>query len=72
MAQNFTPKICPVCGKEFIPAPLTIYKVKIHRRVKLLCSYACYLQAKCQKSRNKLTETPNMYYNDNGGDSHEQ
>lgn len=32
--------ICQICGKEFIPAPLHIYKYK-HKRV---CTYHCALE----------------------------
>lgn len=33
--------LCPICGKNFIPAPLHIYKTYGGRRV---CSYHCKLE----------------------------
>lgn len=32
---------CPVCGKEFVPAPLHAYKDQRARTKKLVCSYTC-------------------------------
>lgn len=41
--------ICPVCGKNFIPAPFHQYKVS-HRRV---CSYTCQLRGE----RNQMSQS---------------
>lgn len=38
IAEHIREKICPVCNKPFIPAPLHIYKIKYSR---LVCSYKC-------------------------------
>ncbi len=35
---------CPVCGKEFIPAPLHVYKTRLSPAggpVVLVCSWSC-------------------------------
>lgn len=32
---------CPVCGKEFIPAPFHVYKVYTKGQYKLACSWNC-------------------------------
>ena len=32
-------RVCPICHKIFIPAPLHIYKTKY--KSKLICSYKC-------------------------------
>lgn len=39
-------KKCNICGKEFLPAPLHMYKNKNrHGIMKLQCSYTCYRKA---------------------------
>ena len=39
-------KKCSICGKEFIPAALHMYKTKnSHGITKLQCSYTCYRKA---------------------------
>lgn len=39
---NFVNKICPVCGKNFVPAPMHIYKIRINKnRTNLVCTYNC-------------------------------
>ena len=30
-------RICPICGKKFVPAPFHIYRAK----ARLVCSWAC-------------------------------
>lgn len=47
---------CPICGKEFIPAPQHIYKMKTNGGyTKLLCSYHCMraYEEKVEKERQK-------------------
>lgn len=49
-------KKCSICGKEFLPAPMHMYKVKnSHGRTKLQCSYTCYRKAGGDNGR------PNRY-----------
>ena len=36
--------ICPVCQKEFFPAPMHVYKDE-RNRSKLVCSYPCRLRS---------------------------
>lgn len=37
---------CSICGKEFIPAPLHMYKIRNSRgTTKMQCSYTCYRKA---------------------------
>lgn len=67
-------KTCPICGREFLPAPMTIYKVKTHRKTFNCCSYTCWEEAKKRKqagtlSTNALTETTSMCYNGGGGEN---
>lgn len=38
ISENIKERICPVCGKNFVPAPLHIYKIKYSQ---LVCSYKC-------------------------------
>ena len=62
-------KICPICGKEFLPSPLHMYKVKRNYSTKnteifkysksrLLCSYTCYNKAdpNLKKKKSKFKE----------------
>lgn len=72
MAYNFNPKICIVCGKQFIPAPCSIYTIKHKRRTYHVCSYNCRIEAMRLKSKNELTKTIQKWYNYTGGDNHEQ
>lgn len=39
-------KICPVCKKEFIPAPLHVYKIT---KCRLVCTYTCMRKAEQMK-----------------------
>ena len=39
--RMFVKKTCPVCGLEFIPAPMHSYKVGNSAHNKLVCSYSC-------------------------------
>lgn len=32
---------CPICGKNFIPAPEHIYKIREKGTYKLVCSWGC-------------------------------
>lgn len=32
---------CPICGREFVPAPLHSYKVRVGSRYRLACTYSC-------------------------------
>lgn len=55
--MNLIDRICPSCGKNFIPAPLHIYKVR-EKETLVFCSYTCwdkYLTAK--ENKNKFTKT---------------
>lgn len=38
-------KICPVCGKEFPPAPWHRYKAVIGGNKVLVCTYPCMMKA---------------------------
>ena len=40
--SDYKCEICPVCGKEFCPTPLHVYKVE----GKKVCSYSCMLNGK--------------------------
>ncbi len=45
VSENIKERVCPVCGKNFVPAALHIYKVKYNQ---LVCSYNC--RCKYEKS----------------------
>lgn len=47
--MNSTPKVCSVCGKEFIPGAQHIYKTTVGR-TKYQCSYTCWNIAKSTNS----------------------
>ena len=40
MRGDILTRVCPVCGKTYIPAPFHIYKVAGRK----VCSYSCSLQ----------------------------
>ena len=42
---GITERICPICGKAFIPAPLHVYKRNYGRpgRTKYFCKYSCMI-----------------------------
>ena len=41
---NFVNKICPVCGKNFVPAPMHIYKIRNKNKcLNLVCTYGCMI-----------------------------
>lgn len=73
MAYNFSQKTCYTCGKQFIPAPMNIFKRKIGGRVQHFCSYRCLIgfeYARAQKtSTNDLTGENPVCYNGEGGDN---
>ena len=51
MPKFLVEKKCPICGKNFIPAPMLIYR----DGNKKFCSYTCYnvyLKAKRKGERN--------------------
>lgn len=52
---------CSICGKEFIPASMHMYKTKNRRGItKLQCSYTCYRKAGGDSGRyNRYTKTRN-------------
>lgn len=52
--ERFHVLICPVCGKEFVPAPMHVYKMptKEGRRV---CTYSCALKAEREYEANRKT-----------------
>ena len=45
MSGYLTEKICPVCGKKYIPAPYHLYKISQGKSGSsvMVCSYACSL-----------------------------
>lgn len=38
---HYRAKLCPICNRAFIPAPLHMYKIKYGR---LVCSYSCKME----------------------------
>lgn len=42
MGHPLTSKICPVCGKRFIKAALSVYHTQYKGRTYQCCSYTCY------------------------------
>ena len=54
-------KKCSICGKEFIPASIHMYKTKNRRgTIKMQCSYTCYRKAGGDGGRpNRNTKTGN-------------
>ena len=52
--EFFETKICPICNKEFLPAPYHVFKV--YHRTKLVCSYHCALESERRALENKKTK----------------
>lgn len=50
MTFTLATKICPICGKEYIPATMHIYKVDLIRpyRKALVCSWKCVMEGERQ------------------------
>ena len=47
-------KVCPVCGKEFVPAPWHVYKDKRKGgNRKFVCSYGCMRKSEREKKPSK-------------------
>ena len=42
-------KKCPVCGKEFYPAPMHAYKMKRYGRHVPICTYKCFIAVEKKK-----------------------
>lgn len=71
MAYNFSAKTCYTCGKQFILAPMNIFKRKINGKVRHFCSYRClncYVHTKNESTNNLTRKTP-ACYNNEGGDN---
>lgn len=43
---------CPICGKEFIVPPYTVYKLRIGKHNFTYCSYSCFRTAE-KREENK-------------------
>ena len=44
---------CPICGKNFVPAPEHIYNDSGYKGGKPVCSYTCHLEAFRRKKADK-------------------
>lgn len=61
MTFSLAKKTCPICGKEYIPATMHIYKVDLIRpyRKALVCSWKCVMDGERQveqmRQRSKKT-----------------
>lgn len=57
--------ICPVCGKEFIPAPYHIYKARVNKNKVLCCSYSCMCKDEAEYER-KLKQSKHRIFSGKG------
>lgn len=57
--RMLTPKLCSVCGKEFYPAPMHVYKAGN----KLACSYSCAVMYRhfAERKPNRRSKTVAQY-----------
>jgi hypothetical protein len=53
MKEQSGEKVCPICHKVFIPAPLHMYKIGRKDRQKMVCSYKCRCEAERRKNDTK-------------------
>ena len=44
---------CPICGKEFVKKPASIYKLKVKEKLTYYCGYTCYNNQKTKQERGK-------------------
>lgn len=40
--RGLSTRVCPVCGKEFIPAGQHMYRTNIRGKSSMQCSYTCW------------------------------
>ena len=52
---------CPVCGKEFLPAPQHVYKLAGGKR--LVCSYSCELRSMREREEKKKKQRSDKQMN---------
>ncbi len=45
MSEHIVIRVCPICGKKFVPAPFHLYKVGKRK----VCSYTCTLPGAKEK-----------------------
>lgn len=45
--------ICPICGKEYLPAPMHVYKMPT-KNGRLVCSYSCALKAEREHEEKRM------------------
>lgn len=43
-------RICPICGKIFVPAPMHVYKIKTNT---LVCTWSCLCRYEREKERGR-------------------
>jgi hypothetical protein len=52
--EGITGRICPVCKKEFFPAPYHTYKIWFYKYGYVwTCSYSCHCKVKAESERRK-------------------
>lgn len=44
---------CPICGKEFVKNPASIYKLMVNSQRVYYCGYTCYNKQKTKQERGK-------------------
>lgn len=52
MSKNIE-RTCPICKKNFIPAPYHVYKEAKKVSARLVCSYHCMLKAEKAREKNE-------------------
>ena len=52
--QSLIDMKCPVCGKNFIPAPMHIYNDGGHGGGKTVCSWNCHIKAHRKREAEKM------------------
>lgn len=64
----FDEKICPVCKKGFVPAPLHVYKVMgRNSHSAFVCSYSCVLRAEREREQKRMARALNKFIEIEGG-----
>ena len=48
---------CPVCGKDFVHNPSSIYRLVIKQKINWYCSYTCYRNVQKELEHNDRNRT---------------
>ena len=62
---------CPVCGKEFVYNPMSLYKMSVRGKTYRVCGYTCYRKIQKMKENKQLDELQALLAAGTGGNKNE-